>query len=120
MLLTIGVLYILGRILKIQMPGVAGSICMKVVSYFVMRKIIHGLLYGGRAMINPDDKKYLHIMTAPHVYHDDVCSWCQEQFGNFGDRWYRLGTDISADHDGQDYYWFANDIDAAWFKLKWS
>jgi hypothetical protein len=57
-------------------------------------------------------------------HHSDVSAWCLQQFGEFGVRWYRYGTDIAmgivAGADFYDYYRFARSEDAVLFALRWS
>jgi hypothetical protein len=56
--------------------------------------------------------------------HEDVVAWCEQQFGEFGVRWYRYGTDISigivAGIPFYDYYRFIRSEDAVLFALRWS
>jgi hypothetical protein len=56
--------------------------------------------------------------------HTEVAPWCEQQFGEFGVRWYRYGTDIAvgivAGVPFYDYYRFARKEDAALFTLRWS
>jgi hypothetical protein len=56
--------------------------------------------------------------------YSDVSAWCLQQFGEFGVRWYRYGTDIAtgivAGADFYDYYRFARSEDAVLFALRWS
>lgn len=57
-------------------------------------------------------------------HHSNVSPWCEQQFGKFGERWYRYGTDIAmgivvgAAFD--DYYRFRCSEDALVFALRWS
>ena len=54
----------------------------------------------------------------------DVVPWCEQQFGEFGVRWYRYGTDIAmgivAGAPLYDHYRFALSEDAVLFTLRWS
>lgn len=54
----------------------------------------------------------------------DVVPWCEQQFGEFGVRWYRYGTDIAmgivAGATLYDHYRFALSEDAVLFTLRWS
>ena len=56
--------------------------------------------------------------------HWEVEPWCQEQFGEFDDRWYRYGTDIAkgvwSHRPLYEYYRFRDEKDAVLFSLKWS
>ena len=60
------------------------------------------------------------------TYHDHVLvsKWCEQQFGRFGESWYRYGTDIAmgivAGVDFYDYYRFVRKEDAVLFSLRWS
>ncbi len=55
--------------------------------------------------------------------HWEVEPWCQEQFGEFDDRWYRYGTDIAQGIWGNqplyDHYRFRDEKDAVLFQLRW-
>ena len=59
------------------------------------------------------------------TYHDytEVVPWCQEQFGEFGVRWYRYGSDIAqgivVGAALYDYYRFARSEDQILFMLRW-
>ena len=56
-------------------------------------------------------------------HHSDVVPWCEQQFGEFGRRWYRYGTDIAAGivvgAPFYDYYRFVLEQDAIVFALRW-
>ena len=56
--------------------------------------------------------------------HVDVAAWCEEHFGEFGQNWYRYGTDIAqgivAGAPLYDTYRFARDQDAVLFTLRWA
>jgi hypothetical protein len=60
------------------------------------------------------------------TYHDynEVSSWCEQQFGEFGVHWYRYGTDIAmgivAGAPLYDHYRFAHSEDATLFVLRWT
>jgi len=57
-------------------------------------------------------------------HHSEVSPWCEQQFGQFGERWYRYGADIEigivAGVPFYDYYRFARSEDAVLFTLRWS
>jgi hypothetical protein len=59
------------------------------------------------------------------TYHhsSEVSQWCEQQFGEFGVRWYRYGTDIAmgivAGAPLYDHYRFAHSKDAVLFTLRW-
>jgi hypothetical protein len=57
-------------------------------------------------------------------HHSDVGPWCEQQFGQFGERWYRYGTDVAmgivVKTSFYDYYRFARSEDAVIFALRWS
>jgi hypothetical protein len=59
----------------------------------------------------------------PHPY-ESVVPWCEAQFGEFNDRWYRYGSDIAqgivAGVPLHDYYRFRDEQAAILFRLKWS
>ena len=59
----------------------------------------------------------------PHSY-TLVVPWCETQFGEFNDRWYRYGTDIAQNIAtgtvSYDYYCFRDEQAAILFQLKWS
>lgn len=71
-----------------------------------------------------DLEKKFSFEVKTHHYHSDVSAWCLQQFGEFGVRWYRYGTDIAmgivAGADFYDYYRFARSEDAVLFALRWS
>jgi len=58
----------------------------------------------------------------PNPY-DQVVPWCEAQFGEFNDRWYRYGTDIAQGIWGNrplyDHYRFRDEKDAILFHLRW-
>ena len=57
-------------------------------------------------------------------HHSEVSPWCEQQFGRFGERWYRYGTDIAMGIaigvPFYDYYRFARSEDAVLFALRWT
>lgn len=57
-------------------------------------------------------------------HHSNVGPWCEQQFGKFGERWYRYGTDIAmgivVGAAFYDYYRFRCSEDALVFALRWS
>lgn len=57
-------------------------------------------------------------------HHSEVSPWCEQQFGQFGERWYRYGTDIAMGITigvpFYDHYRFARSEDATLFTLRWS
>lgn len=55
-----------------------------------------------------------------YSHYSIVSEWCEEHFGEFGDRWYRLGMDPLSDTDTPCVYFFKNDKDFVLFKLRWS
>ena len=65
-------------------------------------------------VIEDKDFPYLAKTTEDYV---NVSQWCYEHFGEFGVRWYRLGTDPLS--DSEDHYYFTNEQDYNWFILKW-
>jgi hypothetical protein len=76
-------------------------------------------------IVNIEDleKKFPFERTTYHNY-ENVVPWCEQQFGEFGEKWYRYGTDIAmgivAGADFYDYYRFARSEDAVLFSLRWS
>ena len=58
-----------------------------------------------------------------YYHYTEVGPWCEQQFGEFGIRWYRYGTDIAmgivAGTPFYDYYRFVRSEDAILFSLRW-
>ena len=60
------------------------------------------------------------------IYTEDWQSaetWCDEVFGDFGLRWYKLGIDPAQwflEDDFETTWYFKNEADAMLFKLKWA
>ena len=71
--------------------------------------------------------KLVHVGTTAHD-HAMVSAWCGENFGEFNEGWYRMGTDpmalLLAELDykprPRDTYHFATEEDLALFLLRWS
>ena len=56
-------------------------------------------------------------------HYEQVEPWCRENFGPFGNRWFRYGTDIAQGimpGPHYDHYRFQDEKDAVLFQLKWS
>ncbi len=52
-----------------------------------------------------------------------VEGWCECNFGEFGDRWYKLGIDIADWLNTGSYrttWYFKNEADVILFKLRWA
>jgi len=75
--------------------------------------------------MSTEDPEVLFPFKGRTYHHDsEVSPWCEQQFGEFGVRWYRYGTDIAmgivAGAPLYDYYRFARGEDAVLFALRWS
>lgn len=74
-------------------------------------------------MVDDLEVKFPYPGKTYHHY-TDVGPWCEQQFGEFGVRWYRYGTDIAmgivAGVPFYDYYRFVHSEDAVIFALRWS
>ena len=72
---------------------------------------------------DPDfEHRFPYECRTAHPY-DQVVPWCEENFGEFNDRWMRYGWDIAAGLDGRpvkDTYRFSDEQAAILFRLKWS
>ena len=69
------------------------------------------------------EKRFSWECRTAHPY-ESVVPWCEEQFGESNDRWYRYGSDIAqgivAGAPLHDYYRFQDEQAAVLFQLKWS
>ena len=74
-------------------------------------------------MTDDIETKLPYLCKTPHL-HTEVVQWCEQNYGEFGVRWYRYGTDIAqsivAGVPFYDYYRFASNEDAMLFILRWS
>lgn len=64
--------------------------------------------------------QHFQFVGKTHSHYGIVSEWCEEYFGEFGDRWYRLGTDMLKDFHQPDVYLFKTDKDLLLFTLRWS
>ena len=75
-------------------------------------------------MNSPDLEAKFPFEGKTYHHHSEVGPWCEQQCGEFGQRWYRYGTDLSMSmlvgKQYYDYYRFAHSEDAVLFTLKWS
>lgn len=74
-------------------------------------------------MNSKSETQFPYIAQTAHD-HEVVVPWCEQHFGEFGDRWYRYGTDIArgivTTLPSFDHYRFVHSEDAVLFQLRWS
>lgn len=69
------------------------------------------------------DKIWPYHITIQRQDFDVVEQWCEASFGEFGQRWYKLGVDPAVyilEGDYRTQWYFKTKQDAVFFKLKWA
>lgn len=69
------------------------------------------------------DHTWPYHITIQRQEWDVVEQWCEANFGEFGQRWYKLGVDPMAFALGNDYrtrWYFKTQQDAVFFQLRWA
>lgn len=62
------------------------------------------------------ERKYRYHVTLIDADWPVIQDWCYHYFGNFDDRWYKLGIDPLSN---ESIWYFKNKEDASFFVLKW-
>jgi hypothetical protein len=68
------------------------------------------------------DPDWPYVCYTSHPY-PEVCTWCENNVGQFDQDWYKLGEDIAAQSIMSDYkstYMFRDERHAVLFKLRWA
>lgn len=67
--------------------------------------------------------KFKYSITLNSPNYTEIETWCTEHFGEFGDRWYKLGLDPAGfvmSHLGVKTVWyFTDENDFIYFSLRW-